>query len=71
MVGSTIDSILLTDLAAGVGNRYNYGVSEMARGCLCPRGDVSLINDLFIQVLNKGRGAKIHPFIATETSCLT
>lgn len=28
MVGSTIDSILLTDLAAGVGNRYNYGVSE-------------------------------------------
>jgi conjugal transfer pilus assembly protein TraD len=29
MVGSAIDSILLTtDLAAVAGNRYNYGVSE-------------------------------------------
>jgi len=28
MVGSTIDSILLTDLAAVVSNRYNYDVSE-------------------------------------------
>jgi conjugal transfer pilus assembly protein TraD len=66
MVGSAIGSILLADLAAVAGDRYNYGVSDRPVNVFVDEA-AEVINDPFIQVLNKGRGAKIRLFIATQT----
>lgn len=66
MVGSAIGSMLLADLAAVAGDRYNYGenlgsVNIFVDEC------AEVINDPLIQLLNKGRGAKLRLFIATQT----
>ena len=66
LVGSAIGSILLADLAAVAGDRYNYGVSDRPVNVFVDEA-AEVINDPFIQVLNKGRGAKIRLFIATQT----
>ncbi|MBP1151318.1 conjugative transfer system coupling protein TraD [Methylocaldum sp. RMAD-M] len=66
LVGSAIGSILLAELAAVAGDRYNYGVSDRPVNVFVDEA-AEVINDPFIQVLNKGRGAKIRLFIATQT----
>ncbi|QCF28148.1 conjugative transfer system coupling protein TraD [Hydrocarboniclastica marina] len=66
MVGSAIGSMVLADLAAVAGDRYNYGedlkpVNIFVDEC------AEVINDPLIQILNKGRGAKLRLFVATQT----
>ena len=66
MVGSAIGSILLADLASVAGDRYNYGVNNRPVNIFVDEA-AEVINDPCIQLLNKGRGAKIRMTIATQT----
>jgi len=66
MVGSAIGSILLADLASVAGDRYNYGVNNRPVNVFVDEA-AEVINDPCIQLLNKGRGAKIRMAIATQT----
>ncbi|WP_245561967.1 TraM recognition domain-containing protein [Lamprocystis purpurea] len=66
MVGSAIGSILIADLAAVAGDRYNH------QGRLRPVNvfideSAEVVNDPFIQLLNKGRGAGLRLVIAAQT----
>ncbi|NJD07943.1 MAG: conjugative transfer system coupling protein TraD [Methylococcaceae bacterium] len=66
MVGSAIGSILLADLASVAGDRYNYGVDNRPVNIFVDEAAEG-INDPCIQLLNKGRGARLRLFIATQT----
>lgn len=66
MVGSAIGSILLADIAAVAGKRYNYGVNNRPVNVFVDEA-AEVINDPCIQLLNKGRGALIRMVIATQT----
>jgi conjugal transfer pilus assembly protein TraD len=66
MVGSAIGSILLSDLAAVAGDRYNYGIGTRPVTIFIDEA-AEVINDRFIQLLNKGRGAGIKMVVATQT----
>jgi len=66
MVGSAIGSILLSDLTAVAGDRYNFGVNNRQVNIFVDEA-AEVINDPFIQLLNKGRGAKLRLFVATQT----
>jgi conjugal transfer pilus assembly protein TraD len=66
MVGSAIGSILLADLASVAGDRYNYGIDNRPVNLFVDEA-AEVINDPCIQLLNKGRGAKMRLFIATQT----
>lgn len=66
MVGSAIGSILLADLASVAGDRYNYGVDNRPVNIFVDEA-AEVINDPCIQLLNKGRGARLRLFIATQT----
>ena len=66
MVGSAIGSIMLSDLAAVAGERYNYGVGLRPVNVFVDEA-AEVINDRFIQILNKGRGAKMRLIVATQT----
>lgn len=66
MVGSAIGSILLADLAAVAGDRYNHGVDNRPVNIFVDEA-AEVINDPCIQLLNKGRGAQFRLFIATQT----
>lgn len=66
MVGSAIGSLLLSDLTAVSGDRYNYGVENLPVNIFIDEA-AEVINDPFIQLLNKGRGAKMRCIIATQT----
>lgn len=66
MVASAIGSILLADLAAVAGDRYNFGERNRAVNVFVDEA-AEVINDPFIQVLNKGRGALIRLLVATQT----
>lgn len=66
MVGSAIGSILLADLTAVAGDRYNFGVNNRSVNIFIDEA-AEVINDPFIQLLNKGRGAKLRLFVATQT----
>ena len=71
MVGKAIGQLLLADLAAVAGDRYNYGNTENdnnikpinlfideAAEVLCPQ---------LLSLLNKGRGAQFRLYVATQT----
>ena len=71
MVGKAIGQLLLADLAAVAGDRYNYSSQESqqddkpinlfvdeAAEVLCPQ---------LLSLLNKGRGAKFRLYVATQT----
>ncbi|MCW7552844.1 conjugative transfer system coupling protein TraD [Endozoicomonas gorgoniicola] len=71
MVGKSIGQLLLADLAAVAGDRYNYSMQEgekqakpinlfvdEAAEVLCPQ---------LLSLLNKGRGAKFRCYVATQT----
>ncbi|UYM15924.1 conjugative transfer system coupling protein TraD [Endozoicomonas euniceicola] len=71
MVGKAIGQLLLADLAAVAGDRYNYSSAhsqqhsqpinlfvDEAAEVLCPQ---------LLSLLNKGRGAKFRLYVATQT----
>lgn len=66
MVGSAIGSILLSDLTAVAGDRYNYGLTNN-RVNLYVDETAEVVNLPLIQVLNKGRGAGYAATLATQT----
>ncbi len=65
-VGSAIGSILLADLAAVAGDRYNYGVGNNRVNLFVDEA-AEVLNAPTIQLLNKGRGAGFSLTIATQT----
>lgn len=66
LVGSAIGSIFLADLASVAGERYNYGVSLRPVSIFVDEA-AEVVNDQLIQLLNKGRGAKLSLYVATQT----
>lgn len=66
MVGSAIGSLFLSDLTAVAGDRYNFGVDNKPVNIFVDEA-AEVINEPFIQLLNKGRGAKLRLFVATQT----
>lgn len=66
-VGGALGAMFIADLTAVAGSIYNF------QGKNGPRIDVfvdeanEIANDGFIQLLNKGRGAKFRMFVATQT----
>lgn len=66
MVGSAIGSLFLSDLTTVAGDRYNFGVNNKPVNIFVDEA-AEVINDPFIQLLNKGRGAKLRLFVATQT----
>lgn len=66
VVGSAMGSMLLSDLTAVSGDRYNYGIDNKPVNIFVDEA-AEVINDPFIQLLNKGRGAKMRLFVATQT----
>jgi conjugal transfer pilus assembly protein TraD len=66
MVGSAIGSVVLSDLTAVAGDRYNFGVNNRPVNIFVDEA-AEVINEPFIQLLNKGRGAQLRLFVATQT----
>ena len=66
-VGSAIGSILLADLAAVAGDRYNYGIDTLAPVNLFIDEAAEVLNQPAIQLMNKGGGADFRVTIATQT----
>lgn len=66
MVGSAIGSLLLSDLAAVAGDRYNYGIENLPVNVFVDEA-AEVLNDPMIQLLNKGRGALLRLNVATQT----
>ena len=66
VVGSALGSVILSDLTAVAGDRYNYGVNNLPVNIFVDES-AEVINDPFIQLLNKGRGAKLRLYVATQT----
>lgn len=71
IVGSAIGSMLLADLASVAGALYNFGApAPGARGrdvYVFVDEAAEVINDQFIQILNKAGGAGFKAFIAMQT----
>lgn len=66
MVAHAIGSILVADLAAVAGDRYNHK-PDAAPVNLYIDEAAEVVNDPFIQLLNKGRGAGLRLTIATQS----
>lgn len=66
-VGSAIGSIMLADLAAVAGDRYNYGIDSLAPVNLFIDEAAEVLNQPAIQLMNKGGGADFRVTIATQT----
>lgn len=66
LVGAAIGSILLSDLAAVAGARYNFGVGDTPINLVVDEL-AEAINEPCIQLLNKGRGALFRLVVATQT----
>ncbi len=66
MVGAAIGSIFLADLASVAGARYNYGVGNKPVNIFIDEA-AECLNDQLIQILNKGRGSRLHCYLATQT----
>ena len=66
MVGSAIGSVLIADLAAVAGGRYNHQRRPHPVNVFVDEA-AEVVNDPFIQLLNKGRGAGLRLTIATQT----
>jgi len=65
-VGSAIGSILLADLTAVAGDRYNYGVNNRPVNLIVDEA-AEVINKPLISLMNKGRGAGFQVMIASQT----
>ncbi len=66
-VGSAIGSIMLADLAAVAGDRYNYGINSLTPVNLFIDEAAEVLNQPAIQLMNKGGGADFRVTIATQT----
>ena len=66
-VGSAIGSIMLADLAAVAGDRYNYGIDALTPVNLFIDEAAEVLNQPAIQLMNKGGGADFRVTIATQT----
>lgn len=66
-VGSAIGSIMLADLAAVAGDRYNYGIQTLTPVNLFIDEAAEVLNQPAIQLMNKGGGADFRVTIATQT----
>jgi conjugal transfer pilus assembly protein TraD len=66
-VGSAIGSIMLADLAAVAGDRYNYGIQSLTPVNLFIDEAAEVLNQPAIQLMNKGGGADFRVTIATQT----
>lgn len=65
MVGSAIGSLALADLASTAGEIYNHQFPRPVNIFVDECAEV--LNDQLIQLLNKGRGAGINLYVATQT----
>ena len=66
IVGAALGSLLLADLAAVAGSRYNYGKNLRPVNIFVDE-TAEVINEQLIQLLNKGRGAQFRITMATQT----
>ena len=66
-VGSAIGSIMLADLTAVAGDRYNYGINSIRPVNLFIDEAAEVINQPTIQLMNKGGGALFRVTIAAQT----
>ena len=66
MVGSAIGSLLIAELTAVAGERYNYGVDNRPVSVFIDEA-AEVMNDPFVQLLNKGRGARLRLTVATQS----
>ncbi len=66
IVGSAIGSMILSDLTAVAGQRYNYGEDLKPVNIFVDEA-AETINEPLIAMLNKGRGAKMRLYVATQT----
>ena len=66
-VGSAIGSIMLADLAAVAGDRFNYGIDTLSPVNLFIDEAAEVLNQPAIQLMNKGGGADFRVTIATQT----
>ncbi len=80
MVGSAIGALFLSDLACVAGARYNFETDENSHQETGEKGKgkvntvnifvdeaAEVVNTPFLQILNKGRGAHLKLFVATQT----
>jgi conjugal transfer pilus assembly protein TraD len=65
-VGAAVGSIMLADLTAVAGSRYNFGGSERCVALFVDEAS-EVVNPSFIQLLNKGREANFVTCFATQT----
>ena len=66
MVGSAIGSLVIAELTAVAGERYNYGVNNKPVSVFIDEA-AEVMNDPFVQLLNKGRGAGLRLTVATQS----
>lgn len=66
MVGSAIGSLMLSDLTAAAGAIYNFKEKHRVVNVFVDEA-AECVNDSFIQLLNKGRGARFRLVVATQT----
>ena len=73
MVGSAIGALFLSDLACVAGARYNFEGLEPEVETASRTVNIfvdeaaEVVNAPFLQILNKGRGAHLKLFVATQT----
>lgn len=65
-VSASLGSLMLADLAAVAGDRYNYGAGEGKVNIFIDEA-AEVVNEPFVQLLNKGRGAGMRCVVATQT----
>nr|WP_298059584.1 conjugative transfer system coupling protein TraD [uncultured Halomonas sp.] len=66
VVASAIGSMILSDLTAVAGDRYNFGEDNKMVNIFVDEA-AEVISDSMITLLNKGRGSKFRLFVATQT----
>lgn len=68
MVASSIGSMLLADLTAVAGDRYNFqDVSSLPKVSVFVDEAAEVLNAPLVQMLNKGRGSGFSIYLATQT----
>lgn len=65
-VGRAIGQMIMADLASLVGKRYNFGRDKGFVNIIVDEAS-EVANEQLIQLLNKGRGAGVRMFVATQT----
>lgn len=65
-VGSAIAAILLADLRAVAGARYNYGVPDKTKIHILVDEACEVVTPPLIAIMNKGRGAGMITYLATQ-----